>query len=317
MLQQTQVATVIPYYQRFIEAFPTCRSLAEAPFGKVAEVWSGLGYYRRARLLHLGAQKVAEEFNGRFPDGYEEARKIPGVGHYTASAALSIAYGQRLPVLDGNVGRVLARLEAFRGNLSQSKFRRVVERRLDGLISARKPGNFNQALMELGQTVCLPRAPRCHACPVRRWCRAHRLGHPEGFPAPRPRRVTEHRHMAAAIVRQNGNVALVRGLDEGLLEDLWNFPSAFGITAEEALEKLGAKLAALLGSPILCQDPVGCVRHRITFRSIQVRVYTAEVRRRSGEKALCWMPLSQIKYAAVSKLARKIGLLLQHQISVL
>jgi A/G-specific adenine glycosylase len=310
MLQQTQVATVIPYYRRFLRAFPTCRRLAEAPFGKVAERWSGLGYYRRARLLHRGARKVLEEFGGRFPAIYDQAREIPGVGHYTASAVLSIAYNLPFPVLDGNVARVLARLEALRGHAGESKFRRAVERRLCSLISVRKPGNFNQAIMELGQTICLPRGPRCQACPIRRWCRAQILGHPHYFPAPQPRRATESRHLATAVIRNEHEVALVRGLDEGLLEDLWNFPSAFGKTQEQAVENLRAKLTNFVDTQIHFHDLIGTVRHGITFRSIQVELYAARVRPESGKALFHWLPLSEVRRAAVSQLAKKIAGLL-------
>jgi A/G-specific adenine glycosylase len=307
MLQQTQVATVIPYYERFLRAFPDCESLAKAPFGAVAKLWSGLGYYRRARLLHLGARKVWKDFGGRFPATYEEARNIPGVGHYTASAVLSIAYDQSLPVLDGNVARILARLDARRGNIGQLKFRRAVERRLNCLISIRKPGSFNQALMELGQTICLPRGPQCGACPVRRWCLAHKLGRPQDFPVPRPRRATEHRHMAAAIISEDRKIALVRGLDDGLLADLWNFPSAFGTTGEEAAEKLAAKLALLFGSPVQLRGPVGSVRHTITFRSIQVGLYAADFQRGSPKNTFHLLPISMVQQAAASRLAIKIA----------
>jgi A/G-specific adenine glycosylase len=307
MLQQTQIATVIPYYEQFLRAFPTCRSLAEAPFQSVAEQWSGLGYYRRARLLHQGARKIMEDFSGHFPATYDQARQIPGVGHYTASAVLSIAYNKPLPVLDGNVARVLARLEGLRGNLGESGFRRAVERRLNGLLSVRKPGSFNQAIMEIGQTVCLPRAPQCQACPVRRWCRARSLGDPLDFPAPRQRRATELCHLATAVIRNQQKVALVRGLDEGLLEDLWNFPSAFGKTQEEALENLLTKLASLVETRVHCKSLVGTVRHGITFRSIKVKLYAVHVEPESADGRFHWLPISQVRHAAVPQLAKKVA----------
>jgi A/G-specific adenine glycosylase len=310
MLQQTQVATVIPYYQRFLHVFPSCRSLAKARFRKVAQVWSGLGYYRRARLLHLGAKKVLRYFAGRFPEVYDQAREIPGVGHYTASAVLSIAYGAPFSVVDGNVARVVARLDAVRGNMAQAGFRRSVEDRLKLLISMRSPGNFNQALMELGQTVCLPRAPRCPACPLRRWCRAHKLGRAGDFPAPRPRRATECRYLAAAIIRKGDKVALAHGLDENLLNDLLNFPSAFGKTSEDARHRLRAKVALLFGSRIHVDGKLGAVRHRITFRSILVELYTVQLPRQLPEGPVSWLQLSCVKNAAVSQLAKKIGALL-------
>jgi A/G-specific adenine glycosylase len=312
MLQQTQIATVIPYYERFLRAFPSCECLAKAHFGRVAELWSGLGYYRRARLLHAGARKVLKDFGGQFPARYEEARKIPGVGHYTASAVLSIAYGKPVPVLDGNVARVLARLEGRRGNLAQLNFRRAVERQLNLLISIRKPGSFNQALMELGQTTCLPRDPRCGACPVHRWCRALQLGRPQDFPAPRPRRAIERRHLAAAAIYDNHKIALVRGLDEGLVRDLWNFPSVFGASEREAVERLAARLELLSGSPLELRGPVARLRHGITFRSIEVEVYAGHLRRLSPRtKKFHWTTLSMLQRTGASQLAKKIGSVLE------
>jgi len=171
MLQQTQIATVIPYYHRFLAAFPTVTALARAPLERVLELWSGLGYYRRARHLHAAAQAVAVNYAGHFPEDYATLRTLPGIGDYTARAVLSIAFRQPYAVLDGNVARVIARLEARCGNLHKTQFRKAVERELAALLSRREPGDFNQAMMELGQTICLPRSPHCPGCPLSKWCR--------------------------------------------------------------------------------------------------------------------------------------------------
>jgi A/G-specific adenine glycosylase len=307
MLQQTQVQTVIPFYERFLRVFPDCRRLAEARFGKVAELWSGLGYYRRARLLHLGARKIVNDFGGRFPPTYDEARQIPGVGDYTASAVLSIAYGGLFAALDGNVARIVARLDQLKGNVSQPAFRRAIELRLKDLISVRNPGDFNQSLMELGQTLCSPHGPHCKACPLKKWCRAYQLGLSEDYPAPRPARAAEPRSLAAAIICNRDRVALIRGLDEGLLEDMWNFPSAFGKTREDALERLQAKLEAMTGSRIKFTPLTGTVRHRITFRSITVALYTAADSGEITAGAFRWTPITRLDRMALSQLARKIG----------
>jgi A/G-specific adenine glycosylase len=305
MLQQTQVSTVIPYYRRFLRSFPTLQSLARAPLERVMEVWSGMGYYRRARNLHRAARRAVERFGGRFPPDYRQARSLPGVGDYTARAILSIAYRLPYAVADGNVARVQARLMARRGHLARASFRRAVERELDRLLSRRSPGNFNQAMMELGQTVCLPRAPRCAACPLRRWCAAFRSGHPEAYPSPKPRPATKKCHLAAAVIRRRDRIALVRGLDDGLLLDLWNFPSAFGSSRGEALEQLRRKLARLARGPVRLGAPMGQVRHQVTFRSIRVHVCPAEV---SGPgSGLRWFPLGGLEKNAISQLARKIA----------
>lgn len=304
MLQQTQVATVIPYYLRFVRAFPTIPSLARAPLEKVLECWSGLGYYRRARNLHQAARVALEKFGGRFPADYRQARSLPGIGDYTARAVLSIACNQPYAVMDGNVARVLARWLALGGSLNQQRFRRAVEQELGRLLSRRRPGAFNQALMELGQTVCLPRVPRCTRCPLREGCAARRAGHPEDYPKPRPRPPTQLHYLATAVIRRRGRIALARGLDEGLLLDLWNFPSAFGSSRADALRHLQEKLAALGHGPVRSGPPVGEVRHNITFRAIRVHIYPAEIS--NGRNSVRWFTPARLAQGAVSQLARKI-----------
>jgi len=327
MLQQTQVATVIPYYQRFLESFPTVGDLARAPLERVLQLWSGLGYYRRARQLHAAAQKIVAEFHSRFPARVEEAKPLPGVGDYTAAAVLSIAYGAPIAALDGNVARVIARLEALPGSLAQPPFRKAVESKLAALIpgkgSRAHPGDFNEALMELGQTICLPRSPRCPVCPIRRACCACLSGNPESFPSPRPRRAIEVTHLAAALIldparaRRSANrvsagghgaraLLLTRGLDDGLMADLWNFPSSFGTTAADARSRLEARLAELCGVQVSIGDEVTRVRHNVTYRQIQVRVYRASAPGLASN-GFRWLSLSQLKRAAVSQLARKIA----------
>ena len=306
MLQQTQITTVTPYYQRFLEAFPTVSHLAQAPLERVLELWSGLGYYRRARHLHQAAQTVAQLSAGKFPEDYAGLRALPGIGDYTAKAVLSIAFNQPYAVLDGNVARVVARLYSLRGNLHQPQFRTTVEAELDGLLSCQEPGNFNEAMMELGQTRCLPRGPRCSACPLAKWCAGYRSGNPEDFPLPRPRRAAESHYLAVALLRRRSRVAMVRGLADGLMDDLWNFPSAFGSSPEEALESLHEKLRRLTHAPFAVGEPIAEVRHGITYRAIQGQVYPIETARPLRHASLHWFELEELPQAAISQLARKI-----------
>jgi len=307
MLQQTQVATVIPYYHRFLEAFPNVKRLAEARSERVFELWSGLGYYRRARNLHAAARGIVRRFGGRFPRDYHQARSLPGIGDYTARAVLSIAFDQPFAVIDGNVARVVARAKALAGNISQPSFRAAIAKELDQWLSQREPGNFNQAMMELGQTICLPRAPRCPECPIQNRCAGHRLGTPEAYPAPRPRRATESQFLATAIMRRGANVALVRGLDGGLLSDLWNFPAAFGPTKAEARRRLRAKLSAIVRTPAKLGVPLAEVNHTITHRSISSQLYPVETRGILQSTALRWFSIARLERSAVSQLARKIS----------
>jgi A/G-specific adenine glycosylase len=306
MLQQTQIATVTPYYTRFLTAFPTVSHLAEAPLERVLELWSGLGYYRRARHLHQAAQAVVHLPGAKFPEDYAGLRTLVGVGDYTARAVLSIAFDQPYAVLDGNVARVVARLRSLRGNLHQPQFRRTVEAELTKLLSHREPGNFNQAMMELGQTICLPRGPVCSACPLAKWCSGYRSGTPEEFPLPRPRRATEAHHLAVALIRRGTKVAMVRGLEAGLLDDLWNFPSAFGAAPAEALESLREKLRRFTRAPFTLSEPVAEFRHGITYRSIQGHIYPVETARPLRHASLQWFELKELPQAAISQLARKI-----------
>jgi A/G-specific adenine glycosylase len=306
MLQQTQIATVIPYYRRFLKTFPTVRVLARAPLERVLELWSGLGYYRRARHLHQAAQLVTTKSAGRFPEDYANLRALPGIGDYTARAVLSIAFNQPYAALDGNVARVVARLFARRGNLHQPKFRQGVEADLAGLLSPRQPGDFNQALMELGQTICLPREPRCSACPLAKGCRGYRSGDPEAFPLPRPHRAAESHFLAAALLRRRTQVALMRGLDQGLLADLWNFPAALGRSPAEALEHLHEKLRRLTRASFSLGEPVAEFHHTITFRAIQVCVYPVRGIRGVPHGAWRWFELAHLPQAAISQITRKI-----------
>jgi len=314
MLQQTQVATVIPYYERFLRTFPTIKHLARAPLERVLESWSGLGYYRRARHLHEAAQVLVDRSGGRFPRTYSELRALPGIGDYTARALLSIAFAQPYAVLDGNVARVLARLLARRGNLHQAPFRRALEHFLNTFLSRRAPGDFNQALMELGQLICLPRGPRCPVCPLRRICRAARLGKPEAYPEPRPRRAVEDRYLAAALISSGSRVALVQGLEDGLLSDLWNFPAALAHSRSQALQRLKGKLKLLGQIALATEKPLAELRHGITFRNIHINVYRAEPSGMRFGNVLRWFPLSRLVRApsqsgrvAISKLAHKIA----------
>ena len=186
MLQQTQVVTVIPYFQRFTERFPTVEALAAAPLDDVLRLWEGLGYYARARNLHRAAQQVVAEFGGRLPDTVEGLSQLPGIGAYTAGAIASIAFGRDAPVVDGNVRRVLCRVYAIRSDLRQPQVGRRLWALAEMNLPRGKAGRWNEALMELGATVCQPRSPRCNECPLAKGCRARALGLQEKLPARAP-----------------------------------------------------------------------------------------------------------------------------------
>lgn len=307
MLQQTQIETVIPFYQRFVREFPTVEHLAKAPLERVLELWSGMGYYRRARNLHRTAQELVEKHGGRFPTEMALARSLPGVGDYTARAVLSIAYNLPFAVIEGNVARVMARVLALRGSLPQPEFRRKIEKGLDLLLSRRSPGNFNQAIMELGQTICLPRSPRCPFCPMQHWCKGCYSGKPENFPDPKPRRQAEEWHMAVAVLHKNQHIILFRGLDDGLLGDMWNFPSALGKSGSEALILLKEKLNNLLGAAPSLKGPSHELQHNITYRSIQILVYNGHFAGKTPKDGFRWFHPRSVITGAVSQVTRKIA----------
>src|SRR3984957_3809741 len=200
MLQQTRIAAVMPYYDRFLEHFPTVESLAAAPQQEVLKLWSGLGYYSRARNLHSAAKQIVADHAGNFPRDLEEALEVPGIGVYTAAAVLSIAYDVPLAVLDGNVARVLARLHAIRGDLRVPRTWRALTEKADQLLARKAASDWNQALMELGEVICTPKSPRCLVCPVMQSCRAYAEGISGEIPAPRKKRAPVAMTIAAVIL---------------------------------------------------------------------------------------------------------------------
>ncbi len=237
MLQQTRVETVLPYYNRFVEKFPTVAALAGAEIDEVLALWSGLGYYRRARQLHAAADQVADGMRaGRgFPRTVDELRELPGIGAYTAAAIASIAFGVDAPVLDGNVERVLSRWLALGCDPKSGPARERLLEAAAGLLVPERPGDGNQALMELGATICVPKRPRCLLCPIRSGCVGAAQGDPERYPVARPKRERERRRMTVAVAEKEGRVLLFRRPDASpLLAGTWELP---WIEEQEKLEE--------------------------------------------------------------------------------
>jgi len=278
MLQQTQVKTVLPYYPRFLGRFPTPAALAQASEPRVLAAWSGLGYYRRARQLHAAAREVVREHGGRVPGEADAFGRLPGVGRYTHAAVLSMGFGAKLAVLDGNVARVLARVFAIPAAVRSPGGARALWKLAESLVPARSPGDWNQALMELGALVCTPRAPRCGECPIARHCRAFRSRRVAEFPPPAPRRETLRVRRAVALISRGSRVLMIRRRGV-LLAGLWEPPGVELAPGADARAALAAELARL-GVQTRLEPSGEIVRHSITHRRIEVELWRGVVAKR-------------------------------------
>ena len=309
MLQQTRVAAVIPYFERFAAKFPTVKSLARAKTETVLNYWAGLGYYSRARNMQRAAKKIAAHPGGQFPRVYEQALALPGIGQYTAAAVLSIAYEEPLAVLDGNVARVLARIGAVRGDLrSPSRWQSLVDTAQD-MLARQAPGDWNQAMMELGATICTPKAPRCGECPVSGWCQAQKLGIAGDLPETRKKQESVKVTLLAAVFLDSGGRTLLlrhEGSEGTLFSHLWQFPAVE--TTKPAAEELAKFLRDKLKLRAkLIATPLKTARHAVTFRNIHVKPYLVRVKRLpriDGSRATL---LKAIGDLPISNLTRKIG----------
>lgn len=226
MLQQTRVAAVLDYYRRFLEALPTVRDLAGCPEDRLMKLWQGLGYYSRARNLQRAARQIVEDFGGSFPEDYDDLRKLAGVGDYTAGAIASIAFGKPVPAVDGNVLRVVARLTDDHRDVTRPETRESVRAALLGVIPRDMPGDFNQAMMELGAMVCLPNgAPLCENCPAVEFCAARKKGTIAELPVKAPKKARRVEERTVWLIFRDGKVALRRRPSKGLLAGLWEYPN--------------------------------------------------------------------------------------------
>ncbi len=288
MLQQTQVKTVIPYYGRFLKELPDWKSLAKAKEEKVLKLWEGLGYYRRARNLQAAAQKILKDYGGKLPDTLDQILEIPGVGPYSAGAVLSIAFQKPHPVVDGNVIRVFSRLFLLKGNLKTGEGHKKLWELAESLIAPQRPGDFNQAVMELGATVCLSENPQCLLCPLMSHCRAAQKGLQNEFPEMPKAPQTVEIHMAALYIEQKGKVLVKkRSKEEKWLKGLWEFPSAEGKTFEDALQKLERDLRVKAHRKELYE-----VRHQITHHKIRLKLFRGAVPKSPRlSKDYQWFPL--------------------------
>lgn len=303
MLQQTQVATVIPYFERFMARFPTVSALAAAPLDDVLKLWEGLGYYSRARNLHRAAQIVVAGHGGQLPPDPAALRQLPGIGRYTAGAIASLAFGADTPILDGNVIRVLARLFDLTDDVSQSATQRRLWALAESLIPAGHAAAWNEGLMELGRRICTPASPQCAICPLAEHCLARTRGTQQERPVRRPRARTPHYDVTAAVTRRDDGRLLIaqRPLD-GMLGGLWEFPGGKREPGESLRDCLRRELREELGIEVEVGEQIGTVRHAYTH--FRITLYAFACRIIAGEPAAlgcagwAWVTLDELdRYA--------------------
>lgn len=311
MLQQTQVETVKPYFLRFVAAYPTVESLAATPLDEVLKLWEGLGYYSRARNLHRAAQIIASEMGGQFPETVEGLRALPGVGRYSAGAIASIAYGAPAPVLDGNVIRVFARVTDLPEDVTAASTQAALWKLAEDWLPQARPGDYNQALMELGRTICTPRNPRCADCPIAGHCLAYARSTQALRPVKRARAQTPHHLVTAGLIwNERGQLLIAQRPLDGLLGGLWEFPGGKlepGETLEDCLRR---ELREELAIEVNVGELFCVVRHAFTHFSITLHAYTC--RHRSGEpqllgaQAVAWVTLDEMEGYAFGKADRQV-----------
>lgn len=303
MLQQTQVATVIPYYRRFLDRFSGVAALARAELDAVLEHWSGLGYYSRARNLHRAARIVIEEHGGRFPSDFDAVRALPGIGRSTAAAICAFAFGERRAILDGNVKRVFARYFAVRGWPGDKRVEAALWRKAERLVPGKDVAAYTQGLMDLGSGVCTRGQPQCAACPLRHGCIARKRSLTGQLPVPRPRRSVPHRETTMLILQHAGEILLEKRPPTGIWGGLWCFPelSAGEPVARACRQRFGAHAGAVHGMPV--------VEHGFTHFNLTIRPQRVQVARLdpgTAEPGAQWLPIEEAKSAAIPAPVKRI-----------
>jgi len=315
MLQQTQVETVIPYYHRFLCQFPTVVALAEAPLDHVLKAWENMGYYCRARNLHAAARTVVEHFEGRIPKTQQGLMRLPGIGPYTAAAILSIAFQKPLPAVDANVNRILTRLLAIEEPEWRQRAKYVSDT-AKALIPKKGAGHFNQALMDIGATVCTAQKPRCEVCPIRTACEAYRQGLQEKLPLRKKRRPIPHHQVTAGVIRDRaGRILITQRSNSGLLGGLWKLPGGRQRLGESVKTCLRREVQEEVGIRVRVGKAVASIKHAYTHFRITLHAFHCTHRDGSPTALGCrdwrWTSVSGFDDLAFSKADRKIIQVLQ------
>ncbi len=298
MLQQTQVKTVVPYFDEFLKRFPNLKSLAQADLQDVLKAWEGMGYYARARNLHKAAGIVLNLHQGIIPQSWHDFRQLPGVGDYIAAAVLSIAHGAPHPVVDGNVKRVLSRLFVMEEPVNRLASKKKFQQAAAQLLSAENPGMFNQAVMELGALICKPRNPLCPECPVQAWCRAYQTHRIVEFPRRIKKPATPEYRIAVGVVFKNNRLLLTRRKPDGLLGGLWEFPGGKILPGEKADAACIREIKEEVNLAVKIDSHLCRVKHAYTHFKIRMEVfccsYVAGRVRLKGPVDHHWIRLNQL-----------------------
>jgi len=312
MLQQTQVATVIPYHQKFLKSFPTVSHLAKADLSKVLKVWEGLGYYSRARNLHQASQMVVHHFGGKIPDNLKDLLSLPGIGRSTAGAILSFAYNKEAPILDGNIKRVLSRLFAIPG--SKAKTEKILWGISESLIPKGHSNPFNQALMDLGSMLCIPKDPQCPRCPLRYLCKAKASGAPERYPSKVAKKKIPHITAISALIQNDGRVLLNKRPPNGLLGGLWEFPN-WKIEEKRRLRlrlRLRNHIKKEMGMNVEVKESIGVFHQTFSHFKLTLHIYQCQSSNSNKKRKGKWIPIKNLDQLAMPKIHRKIANVLSH-----
>ena len=310
MLQQTQVATVIPYYQEFLRSFPTVRHLSKADLSEVLKVWEGLGYYSRARNLHQASQMVVHHFGGKIPDNLKDLLSLPGIGRSTAGAILSFAYNKEAPILDGNIKRVLSRLFAIPG--SKAKTEKILWGISESLIPKGHSNPFNQALMDLGSMLCIPKDPQCPRCPLRYLCKAKASGTPERYPSKVAKKKIPHITAISAVIQKDGRVLLNKRPPNGLLGGLWEFPN-WKIEEKRRLRlRLRNHIKKEMGMNVEVKESIGVFHQTFSHFKLTLHIYQCQSSNSNKKRKGKWIPIKNLDQLAMPKIHRKIANVFSH-----
>ena len=303
MLQQTQVTSVLPYYQKFLKSFPTVRHLAKAELSRVLKIWEGLGYYSRARNLHRASRIVLNHFHGRIPNNLKDLLALPGIGRSTAGAILSFAFNMEAPILDGNAKRVLSRLFAIQTSPTKGETEGLLWQISESLIPKGFSNPFNQALMDLGSMVCIPKHPLCPLCPLRNVCRGNAVGKPERFPAKSIKKKIPHIEAISAVIQKNRKVLLKQRQPSGLLGGLWEFPN-WKSESKSSL-KLRGEIKKETGMNVEVKESIGTFKQ--TFSHFKLTLHIYHCRPTNGKGKGKWVPIGNLHLLPMSRIHRRIA----------